>query len=176
MSVITIINSHKFFLSVVNNPSNPLQPGFLCSVGEKFGDVQNTPTKAVNLLYRELFGGQTEHSGLAVLGFYNEEIISEIITDISFFPLFINFDKFTIVVSNIGYSSREDLLYAGSGYTSSLLSRHGSETYLILQQVLDDHCSLRVYKGRNEVHQYVGLSFGRIMECTKIRIILHFLG
>ncbi|CAG8725409.1 8562_t:CDS:2, partial [Racocetra fulgida] len=90
------------------------------------------------------------------LGFYNEEIISEITTDILFFPLFINFDKFTIVVSNIGFSSREDLLYAGSGYTSSLLSRRGSETYLILQQVLDDHCSLQVYKGSNEVYQYVG--------------------
>ncbi|RIB18412.1 hypothetical protein C2G38_2184637 [Gigaspora rosea] len=156
MSVITVINNQEFFLSIINNPLNPLQPGFLCSVGEKFSDVQNTPSTAVNLLYQELFGSQTEHLGLAVLGFYNEKIILEILADISVFPLFIKFDKFTIVVSKIGYSSREDLLYAGPGYTSSLLTCHGSETYLILQQVLDDHCSLRVYKSRNEVHQYVG--------------------
>ncbi|CAG8435247.1 1822_t:CDS:2 [Scutellospora calospora] len=156
MSVITVINNHEFFLSIVNNPSNPLQPDFLCSVEEKFSDVQNTPSKAINLLYWELFGGQTEHSGLAVFGFYNKEIILEIPTDISFFPLFIKVDKFSIVVSKIGYSSREDLLYAGPGYTSSLLTCRGSETYLILQQVLDNYCSLRVYKGRNEVYQYVG--------------------
>ncbi|CAG8497748.1 3165_t:CDS:2, partial [Racocetra persica] len=120
---------------------------------EKFSDVQNTPSKAIHLLYQELFGGQTEHSGLAVFGFYNEEIISEILTDISFFPLFIKVDKFSIVVSKIGFSSRKDLLYAGPGYISSLLTRCGSETYLILQQVLNNCCSLRIGHYSREFNQ-----------------------
>ncbi|CAG8519670.1 27311_t:CDS:2, partial [Racocetra persica] len=93
--------------------------------------VLNLPFHLYMSIITELFGDQTEHSGLAVFGFYNEEIISEILTNIS---------------SSI----------PGPGYTSSLLTCCSSETYLILQQVLDNYCSLQVYKGRNEVHQYVG--------------------
>src|SRR5260364_4052 len=156
MNVVTQINEYEFFLSIVNRLSNPLQPGFLCSVGEKISDIQDTPSAAINLLYKEIFGTQTQHSGLAVFGFYDEKIRSEILTDISFFPLYISFDKFSIVVSRIGYSSRKDFLYAGSSYTSSLIMRHGSEYYLILQQILDNQCSLRIFKGKNEIQQYVG--------------------
>src|SRR6185312_3622669 len=64
--------------------------------------------------------------------------------------------NFTVVVSGIRYSSREDLLYGGPGYTSSLKIYHNSETYLIWQQILEDQCSLRVFNGKNEIHQYVG--------------------
>ncbi|CAG8723971.1 5383_t:CDS:1, partial [Racocetra fulgida] len=157
MSVITQINSHEFTLFIVNKPSNLLQPGFLCSVKEKIIDIYDTPSEAINSLYWELFETQTEHLGLAVFGFYNEEIVSEILTDILFFPLYIKVNnKITVVVSRISYSSREELLYAGSGYTSSLVMCRGSETYLILQQVLENHCSLRVFKGKIEIHQYVG--------------------
>ncbi|CAG8730237.1 18781_t:CDS:1, partial [Racocetra fulgida] len=138
MNVITQINGYDFFLSIVKRPSNPLQPGFLCSVGEKISNIQDTPSAAINLLYQEVFGTKTAYSGLAVFGFYNENIRSEILADIYFFALYISFDKFSIVVSKIEYSSRKDFLYAGSGYTSSLMTHRGSETYLILQQILDN--------------------------------------
>ncbi|CAG8690234.1 936_t:CDS:1, partial [Cetraspora pellucida] len=125
MNVVTQINGYEFILSIVNRLSNPLQPGFICSAGEKTNNIHDTPSAAINIFYNEMFGTQTKHSGLAVFGFYDEKIISEILTDISFFLLYIRFDRFFIVVSKIGYSLRKDLLYAGSGYTSSLISRHG---------------------------------------------------
>ncbi|CAG8502338.1 9668_t:CDS:10, partial [Scutellospora calospora] len=109
--------------------------------GEKFCDIQDTPSAAINLVYQEVTGSQTKtkHSGLAVLGFYNEEIVSEMINDILFFPLYVEVDKFSILISKIEYSSQEDLLYAGPGYKSSLITRRGSEPYLISQQILEDH-------------------------------------
>ncbi|CAG8744312.1 7218_t:CDS:1, partial [Cetraspora pellucida] len=64
--------------------------------------------------------------------------------------------KFTVLVSGIGCSSREDLLYSGPGYTSSLIIYRNLETYLIWQQILEDQCSLRVFKGKNEINKYVG--------------------
>ncbi|CAG8766780.1 19742_t:CDS:1, partial [Racocetra fulgida] len=62
MNVITQINGYDFFLSIVNRPSNPLQPGFLCSVGEKIRDIQDTPSAAINLLYQKVFGTKTAYS------------------------------------------------------------------------------------------------------------------
>ncbi|CAG8651045.1 225_t:CDS:1, partial [Scutellospora calospora] len=89
--MITKINNYNFVLSVVNKPSNPLQPSFLCSVGKKFSDIQDTPSAAINLVYQEVTGSQTKtkHSELAVLGFYNKEIVSEMINNIPFFLLYV---------------------------------------------------------------------------------------
>ncbi|RIB29303.1 hypothetical protein C2G38_2155703 [Gigaspora rosea] len=141
MSVITKIYDYDFVLSIVNKPSNPLQHGFLCSVGKKFGDIQDTPLATINLVYQEVIGSRTKtkHSGLAVLGFYNEEIVLEMINDIPFFLLYVEVDKCSILITKIRYSSQQDLSYAGPGYTSSLITCHGSETYHILQQILEDH-------------------------------------
>ena len=121
MNVITRINNYDFTLSIVNRPSNPLQPGFLCSVEEKISNIEDTPSAAINFIYRELFKNQTEYSGLAVYGFYDNEIVSELLADISFFPLYLRINRFSVVVSSIGYSSQEDLLFAGPGYASSLV-------------------------------------------------------
>ena len=156
MNIITRINNYDFTLSIVNRPSNPLQPGFLCSVEEKISNIEDTPSAAINFIYRELFKNQTEYSGLALYGFYDNEIVSELLADISFFPLYLRINRFSVVVSSIGYSSREDLLFAGPGYASSLVIYRNSETYHILQQILEDHCSLRVFKGQNQICQYVG--------------------
>ncbi|CAG8558147.1 22275_t:CDS:1, partial [Racocetra persica] len=136
--------------------SNPLQPGFLCLAGNKISNIENTSSAAINSIYRELFENQTEHSGLAVLGFYNKEIISEILNDVLFFPLYMQINRLTIVVSEIGRSLREDLLFGGPGYISSLVVYHNSEIHLVLQQILKDQCSLWGFKGKNEINQFVG--------------------
>ncbi|CAG8830030.1 29065_t:CDS:1, partial [Racocetra persica] len=128
----------------------------LCSVGEKISNIQDTPSTAINLMYKKLVKNQIEYSELVVFGFYNEQIISELLTDISFFLLYIKIEKFSVVISKIGNSLQENLFYTRSGYISSLIIYHNSETYFVLQKILEDCCSLQIFKDKNEIQQHVG--------------------
>ncbi|CAG8550546.1 1904_t:CDS:2, partial [Cetraspora pellucida] len=109
----------------------------------KISNIENTPLAAINLIYRELFETQTEHFRLAVK------------------------KKVTIVVSGIRRSLREDLLYSGPNYTSSLVIYRNSEIYLIWQQVLEDQCSLQYGMYQNQDHFAL---FG--LRDSKVQILL----
>ncbi|CAG8590840.1 903_t:CDS:2, partial [Scutellospora calospora] len=47
-------------------PSNPLQLGFICSIGEKISNIQDTPSATINIFYNKVFETQTEHSVLKI--------------------------------------------------------------------------------------------------------------
>ncbi|CAG8590282.1 11071_t:CDS:1, partial [Scutellospora calospora] len=55
----------------------------------------------VKTCYQNIFGTKTEYSGLAAISFENEDIIQELIIDITFFLIFIYIEKLHVVIPSI---------------------------------------------------------------------------
>ncbi|CAG8747648.1 36173_t:CDS:2 [Gigaspora margarita] len=80
-------------------------------------NIEINLSKAIKEYYNKVFKTKTEYSSLSIMGFYDKDIIQQLITDVEFFPIFLKIKKFIVVTSNIGYidenifhgvSARED--------------------------------------------------------------------
>jgi hypothetical protein len=154
MRVSCELNGENFIISIVQNTTNPFEPGFVCTCKEKSTEILTSASAAITTLYREVFGKKTEYSGPVIMGFYNDQIIENLTQDIIFFPIYIKIQSFLVVVSNIGYSKNDGYHGAGNGFTSSLLTKFQGKYSLVSQQIKDNMCILRIYHESKLVAQY----------------------
>ncbi|RHZ82825.1 hypothetical protein Glove_103g290 [Diversispora epigaea] len=102
------LNGREFVITVTSNDKNPLKPGFQCICGEFKSEIELYPSTAVKSCYQSIFNSKTEYSGLAIMGFENENIIQQLIADILFFPIFLRIENFLVVITNLGSLPKHD--------------------------------------------------------------------
>jgi len=151
MSINCCLNNRNFAITVLNDKQTH-KPVFRCLCDGKDSGTQQTASAAITNTYRQIFGNKTEYSGMVVMGFDNETIIHELLSDISFIPIFIRIDQILIVVSQIGISSYEGCYGAGPGFLSTLLTKYKGKQSLFVQSI-EDKCNLDIYyEGTNQYH------------------------
>ncbi|CAB5367478.1 unnamed protein product [Rhizophagus irregularis] len=123
MSINCCLNNSDFAITVLNDKQTH-KPVFRCLCDGKDSGIQQTASAAINNTYRQVFGNKTEYSGMVVMGFNDETITHELLSDISFVPIFIRIDRILIVVSQIGISSHKDYYGAGPGFLSTLITKY----------------------------------------------------
>ncbi|CAG8825762.1 9476_t:CDS:2, partial [Cetraspora pellucida] len=143
MHISIVLNQWQFFIKVVQNEENKLQPGFICASGNETSKVCLTPSQAVNSVYHIIFGKKTAYSGPAILRFNDEKIVKKLLTGVVFRPLFLNIGKHVVVVSKI-----ED-----QKFTSSVLTKKSQKT-LALQKINHNVFTLDFYKGEQILWHY----------------------
>ncbi|GBC29212.2 hypothetical protein GLOIN_2v1767205 [Rhizophagus irregularis DAOM 181602=DAOM 197198] len=128
MSINCCLNDENFAITILDNKQTH-KPSFRCLCNGKDSGIQQSASAAINNTYKQVFRkNKTEYSGMVVMGFDDEIIINELLSDILFIPIFIRIDQILIVVSQIGISSHKGC--------------YGAE----------DNCNLDVYDG--DINQY----------------------
>ncbi|CAG8636671.1 5055_t:CDS:1, partial [Scutellospora calospora] len=61
---------------------NPLKPGFQYCCDIIQSNIESHLLTAINICYQKVFEAKTEYSSLAAVGFENEDIIQQLITDV----------------------------------------------------------------------------------------------
>ena len=85
------LNKIKFIVRIVR-AEDGIKPGYICE-SDVTAKVYLTASEAVNKTYNNLFNNKTRYSGPSVLGFDNENITQELLSDVSFCPFKITVGK-----------------------------------------------------------------------------------
>jgi len=86
------------------------------------------------------------------MGFDDEVIVHELLSDILFVSIYIHLDRILIVVSQIDVSDCENCGGAGPGYLSTLVTKYkGKQSFFV--QSIEDKCNLDIYyEGISQYH------------------------
>lgn len=156
MCVSCNLNGKDFIITVLQNDKNKYKPGFQCTCESISSKIEPYPSTAINSCYNEVFGTKTEYSGIAVIGFDDEKIIQQLLDKIEFIPIFLRIEKLSVVISGLGYSSKDGYYGAGEGFTSSFITRYRGAQHLFLLKLEDDQCILEVYLNADKIEQFSG--------------------
>ncbi|CAG8648228.1 9904_t:CDS:2 [Funneliformis mosseae] len=77
-------------------------PGYLCQSNAYIGQIENDSSKAISLIYTQIFENKMQFSGLLVLGWQDEDIIHRLLRDILFIPISIIIKSLKIFIYEIG--------------------------------------------------------------------------
>ncbi|GBC49293.1 hypothetical protein GLOIN_2v1475260 [Rhizophagus irregularis DAOM 181602=DAOM 197198] len=145
------LNDENFAITILDNKQTH-KLSFRCLCNGKDSGIQQSASAAINNTYKQVFRkNKTEYSGMVVMGFDDEIIINELLSDILFIPIFIRIDRILIVVSQIGISSHKGCYGAGPGFLSTLITKYKGKQSLFVQSI-EDNCNLDVYDG--DINQY----------------------
>ncbi|CAB5375231.1 unnamed protein product [Rhizophagus irregularis] len=151
MSINCCLNDENFAITILDNKQTH-KPSFRCLCNGKDSGIQQSASAAINNTYKQVFRkNKTEYSGMVVMGFDDEIITNELLSDILFIPIFIRIDRILIVVSQIGISSHKGCYGAGPGFLSTLITKYKGKQLLFVQSI-EDNCNLDVYDG--DINQY----------------------
>ncbi|RHZ88383.1 hypothetical protein Glove_23g119 [Diversispora epigaea] len=105
----TCLNNYNFFVTIVaGNKDDAMLPGYLCQCNNYIGQIENDPSKAISLVYVQIFRNKTRFSGPLVLGWQDNNIVQQLSSDIPFAPIEILIDSLKIFIYGIGASSYEN--------------------------------------------------------------------
>ncbi|RIB00220.1 hypothetical protein C2G38_2301696 [Gigaspora rosea] len=140
------LNNKSFIVAVLSSAQNPLKSGFQCTCRTIKSDVEPHPSAAINACYQQVFETKTEYSGLAIIGFENENIIQELIADVESFPIFLQiFEKHNVVITSIGDIYENKFHCIGTGFISLFTTRYCNAQHLFLLRIEKNQCSLEIY-------------------------------
>ncbi|POG62539.1 hypothetical protein GLOIN_2v1846419 [Rhizophagus irregularis DAOM 181602=DAOM 197198] len=91
---------------------------------------------------------------MAVIGFEDEKIIQQLLDKIEFFLIFLQIEKLSVVISGLGYSSKDGYYGAGEDFTSSFITRYQNSQHLFLLKLEDNQCILEIYHNANKIEQF----------------------
>ncbi|RHZ75937.1 hypothetical protein Glove_208g81 [Diversispora epigaea] len=168
------LNSKDFIITVVKNNKNQQKPGFRCTCENMSSEIESYPSTAINSCYKKVFDTKTEYSGIAVMGFEDKNIIQQLLDKVEFFPMFLRIEKFLVVISGLGYSSKNEYYEAGAGFISTFITRFRNAQHLFLLRIEDDHCFLEIYQDSKMIQQFIGLTPDDVWK--KVGILKNFSG
>ncbi|PKC53833.1 hypothetical protein RhiirA1_509026 [Rhizophagus irregularis] len=145
MHVSCNLNGKDFIITVLQNNENEYKPGFQCICENISSKIEPYPSIAINLCYKDIFKTKTEYFGMVIISFEDEKIIQQLLNKIEFFPIFLQIEKLSVVISGLGYSSKDEYYGAGKGFTSSFIIRYQNAQHLFLLKLEDDQCILEIY-------------------------------
>src|SRR5260364_306682 len=88
-----------------------------------------------------------------MMGMDDNNILDELVSDLSFQPFTINLQKISIVIHSIGISVKQE---AECGFASSFIYSKSKERILVFQTVNKDRYSVCIYKGNQISEEYYG--------------------
>ncbi|CAB4401772.1 unnamed protein product [Rhizophagus irregularis] len=141
------LNKTKFIVRIVSAEDN-MKPGYVCK-SDVAAKIYLSASEAVNKTYNNLFNNKTRYSGPSVLGFDNENITKELLSDVLFCPFKITVDKLSILIINLG-NSNGDM----SGYQSSFIYKYQDKQSLFIQKVERKYCYIEVFQNKEKVAYY----------------------
>ncbi|CAG8563223.1 1307_t:CDS:1, partial [Racocetra fulgida] len=100
-------------------------------------------------------------SGPAILGFNQETIVSQLLNNVIFIPLFFKFKQFNIVVSNIGNKITDR-------FESLLIAKKGEKNYLVHQCIANNMYYLNFYKEDKINFHYEDITMDAVWKKTNI--------
>src|SRR2546429_936353 len=167
------LKNRPFIIRVVQgNKYNNLLPGFLCeSLLESNEEVENDPTNAISKLYKKIFQTETRFSGALMMGMEDDNILNELVSDLSFQPFSINIQKINIIIHSISVPVKQE---AGCGFASSFTHSKSKERALFFQTINDNGCSVHIYKENQLSEEFHGSDPNNVWE--KIGILKEFSG
>ncbi|PKY36036.1 hypothetical protein RhiirB3_457845 [Rhizophagus irregularis] len=128
----------KLAITILDNKQTH-KPSFHCFYNGKDSGIQQSTSTAINNTYKQVFRkNKTEYSEMVVMGFDDEIITNELLSDILFIPIFIRMDRILIVVSQIGISSHKGYYGAGLGFLSTLITKYKGKQSLFIQSIEDN--------------------------------------
>ena len=152
------LKNRLFTIRVIQgNKHNDSLLRFLCeSLLESNEGVENDPTSAISNLYKKIFQTETRFSRALVMGMEDNNILDELVSDLSFQPFTINIQKIkkiNITIHLIGISAKQE---AGCDFTSSFIHSKSKERALFFQTVNENGCSVRIYKENQLSEEFHG--------------------
>ncbi|GBB90470.1 hypothetical protein RclHR1_17450001 [Rhizophagus clarus] len=167
------LKNRPFTIRVIQgNKQNKLLPGFLCkSLLKSNKEVENNPTNTISKLYKKIFQTETRFSGTLVMGMDDNNILDEIVSDLSFQPFSIHIQKINIIIYLIGILAKQR---TGCEFTSSFIYTKSKERTLFFQTVSENGCSIYVYKKNQLFEEFYRSDTNSVWE--KIGILKEWLG
>ncbi|GES74920.1 hypothetical protein GLOIN_2v1535567 [Rhizophagus clarus] len=97
------LNKTIFIVRIVS-AEDGIKPGYICE-SDVASKVYFSASEAVNKTYNNLFNNKTRYSGPSVLGFDNENITQELLSDVLFCSFKITVDKLIILIIKLSDSN-----------------------------------------------------------------------
>ncbi|CAG8731742.1 35737_t:CDS:2, partial [Racocetra persica] len=156
MKTQVLLKDRPFIIQVVQgNKYNNLLPRFLYeSLLESNNEVKNDSIAAISKLYKKIFQTETHFSGVSMIGMDDNNILDELVSDLSFQLFMINLQKISIVIHSIGILTKQGAEY---GFALSFIYSKSNECILIFQTVNKDRYSICIYKQNQISEEYRGL-------------------
>ncbi|CAG8495303.1 2556_t:CDS:2, partial [Scutellospora calospora] len=146
----------NFIVTVLPSTQNSLKSGFQCICNIFKSNIKSHLSAAINACYQKVLEMRTEYSGLAVIGFENEDIIQQLTTDIEFFPIFLRNKKFNMMITNISDLDKNKFYRVSTGFVSSFTIRYHSTQYLFVLRIEENQCSLKIYSESVCINHIIG--------------------
>src|SRR2546423_13654893 len=89
------LNKIKFIIRIISAEDN-MKSGYVCEL-DIAAKIYLSASEAINKAYNNLFNNKIRYSELSVLGFDNENITKELLSDVLFCPFKITVDKLFIL-------------------------------------------------------------------------------
>jgi hypothetical protein len=149
------LNKTKLIIRAVNNDS---KPGYVCESDET-GEIYLSASEAINETYKKLFNNKTRYSGLSVMGFDNDIITTELLSDVTFSPFKITLDNFSILIINLGDSSDNFDNIVGSGYQSSFNYKYqGKQCLFVQKKNSTNNYEIEIFQKKEKIITYNDIS------------------
>jgi len=144
----TCLNNRDFFVTIIaGNKDDVMLPGYLCQSGIYVSQTENDPSKAVSSLYTQIFANETRFSGPLVLGWQDEVMIDQLLSDVLFIPILVSIGSLKVFIYGMGVSLQASWFNAGSGYKSSLVHKFdGNKQAIYVSRIEDNKCILEIYQ------------------------------
>ncbi|CAG8525856.1 5254_t:CDS:1 [Scutellospora calospora] len=101
MHISFILNQCQFYLKVVQNDENQLQPGFVCFSSNETSKICLTLSQSINSIYRIIFETKTTYSEPEILRLNDEKIVKKLLIGVLFRSIFLNIRNHILVVLKI---------------------------------------------------------------------------
>ncbi|RHZ63157.1 hypothetical protein Glove_332g31 [Diversispora epigaea] len=124
-------NNRQFYMHITEgHETSEIQPGYRCTSGSKYSDIESIPSVAITSLYQRLFPNiKTRFSGPLILGWNDEKLLERSLNN---FP-------------DVGTGNNKNKMGAGIGYTSSFIGEYGKKRALYLQKIEKNNSQIMIY-------------------------------
>ncbi|RIB28724.1 hypothetical protein C2G38_2028290 [Gigaspora rosea] len=146
------LNRTKFIVRVIS-AEDGIKPDYVCE-SDIAAKIYLSASEAINKIYNNLFNNKTRYSGPSVLGFDDENIIQELLSDVLFYPFKITVDKLSILIIELGYSNGNNMV----GYRSSFIYKYQDKQSLFVQRIEDKKCHIEIFQQKEKIVHYNDIS------------------
>ncbi|CAG8682816.1 5362_t:CDS:1, partial [Funneliformis caledonium] len=151
------LDGEQFVLRIIAQDNNSVGPEFI-SEAELNPQIHFNISAAINITYKKLFKNETRYSGLNIFSLEKDEIIEQLLFEVSFQPFQIKQDNISIFIAYIGISDDETLYFARSGYISSFNHKVRRDQCLVVQTINERNISIHVYQHGVKREEHFGMS------------------
>jgi hypothetical protein len=164
------LNKKEFIIRIVSTNNNT-RPGYICE-SDSTAKIYLTASEAINETYKKIFNTGTRYSGPSIMGFDNEYIIKQLISDVAFHPFKITIDKLSVLIIELGISDDNDSNFIG--YQSSFMHKFHNKQCLFVQKINNRDCQIEIFRNEEKVANYIDISPNEVWK--KVGILKNYNG